>query len=195
MAIDTRSWSRSATPNIYFGFHHNSLQEGLYFGGNNYPYIDTLRVTLRLRHLTSPRPADNPYAEARILTGVTWYVPSLNQSFVVEINLGSIAQENGLATPARSPEERIGLDRTEYGARQIYLGGSAWGLPRLKPGQEAVDITIDWRKIIQTLIAEGRLPAEVFVHRPATITVGIEQWGRLKNKLVIEDLRLWEVTE
>ena len=195
LGIDTRSWSRSVTPNVYFGFHQNSMQEGLYFGGNNYPHIDTLRTTLRLRHLTSSRPADNPHAEARILVGVTWYVPSLNQSFVIEMNLGNVPQENNSVTPARSSEERIGLDRVEYGVRQIYLGGPAWGLPRLKPGQETVNITIDWHKIIQTLIQEGRLPAEVFVHRPATITVGIEQWGRLENKLIIEDLRLWEVVK
>jgi hypothetical protein len=173
---DTRNWSRSDTPNIYLGFQQNTPFGGLYMGANNMPNINEAYFEAYMQgSLEGVRTQEGAFG--RFMTGVGWYVPSLQKSFVVEFNLDSF---NTTQPQLSTTLEAVDNPSCGDAVKCTYLGARFWGIDSII-GSTPKKVSIDWAATVQKLIQKGYLPAEAYGSYPVSVFhSGPEMFGRGK---------------
>jgi endo-1,4-beta-xylanase len=175
LGTDTLQWSRTDTPNIWLGFQENTPYGDVYLGGKNFPNINDATFEAEFSATVHGiRSAQG--AKVRFLTGVAWFVPKLNKSFVLEMNLDSI---NAASEPAWSTTaEAVDNPACGQAVKCLYLGGRFWQQPSILSVQPT-KITIDWAGIAERLVQKGYLPPDALgPYKTTTFHSGPEILGR-----------------
>ena len=194
ITLDTSSWTNAFTSNNYFGFHENPPQglvpNGMnYFGGQNLPTIDTARMQVTLAgSILLP---NNDSSRGRFLAGISWYVPSMQKSITLEMNLNNVSNqytEQAWSTTALvTPNPNCSAAET-----CLYLGSQYWSISPVSQGDTS--IVVEWSKIAQRLVNLGYLPAAAYgSYQTSVFYVGPETLGKAKVQLTVSDFRIQSV--
>jgi hypothetical protein len=173
LSTDTRNWSRSDTPNLWLGFQQNTPFGDLYMGANNMPNINRAYFEAYMSGSTEGLRTDQG-AHGRFITGVGWYVPALEKSFVIEINLDSF---NTTQPQLSTTLEAVDNPACGSAVKCLYLGGRFWGYGSIL-GTTPKRISTDWGGVIRTLVDRGYLPSQAYGDYPVTVFhIGPEMFG------------------
>lgn len=187
---DTSSWTTSITPNIWLGFQENAPYGTVYAGGKNLPSISKAYVSASVTPLIT-NVAVNQNARVRFVSGISWYVPTLNKSFVLEMNMGGV---NTQAEPAWSlTAEAVSNAACGEAVQCLYLGGQFWNTPAIASGS-TTQFAIDWEQIAKRLVQDGLLPSQAVGDYPLNgVYTGPEMLGRGKVDFTIQNVKISSV--
>lgn len=184
--LDSTDWTTPTTNNIYLGLQENLPYGVLYMGGKNLPKINNFLYHAKLLATINDLNT-NQFAKTRFITGIAWYVPNIQKSFVLEMNFDTAGPE----VPQWSTTDIA--TKNEYCAVDVlclYLGGRYWNQPELiNKGETTIDI--NWTNIIRKLIAQNYLPLESFgPYQIGGTYAGPEMLGRGNVSLAVSDIEM-----
>jgi hypothetical protein len=192
MIIDSTLWRNPVTPSMYFGFHEQipgtNVSNGQnYFGGRNLPLIDNAHVSVELSGGVSVSKTET--SKGRLLAGISWFVPSMKKTIVLEMNL----QQATNATP--EPLWSLTTAAVENTAcptdqKCLNLGAQNWGLSALTWDQ--ANFTLHWSEIAKKLVELGHLPKEAYgPYQVKAVYFGPEVVGRVNAQLNVSRLKTY----
>ncbi|OGG07345.1 hypothetical protein A2872_03400 [Candidatus Gottesmanbacteria bacterium RIFCSPHIGHO2_01_FULL_42_12] len=187
LTTDTSNWTTSYTPHIYLGFQENLPIGNMYFGGKNLPLINNFNYEASISAIIESR---DPNSLARFLVGTAWYVPSLDKSFVLELNLDNMNVNAAYLPEWDINQKAVTSSFDPANVKSLYLGGRYWGYNfTINSGSQV--ISIDWTRIVSQLIEDGYLPPEAMGPYPAGIYTGPEIFGKIRISGEISNARMY----